>query len=87
MMRRLLLILGLWAAAGCGERKIEKKEPITLDQVPANVLKVAKEKLPDVKFERALRKPNGDYEVIGKTRSGKVREIDVKPDGTVTEIE
>ncbi len=87
MLRRMLAISALLVLVGCGEKKVEKKEPIALDQVPANVLKVAKDKLPDVKFERAMKKPNGDFEVIGKNKIGKVREIDIKPDGTVTEIE
>jgi len=87
MLRRMLTISALLVLVGCGEKKIEKKEPITLDQVPANVLKVAKEKLPDVKFERAQKMANGDFEVIGKHKSGKIREIEIKPDGTVVEIE
>ena len=84
---RALGLVTLLIVFGCAESKIEKKEPISLNQVPANILKVAKEKLPDVKFERAMKKPNGDIEVIGKSRNGKIREIDIKPDGTVTEIE
>lgn len=86
-MRRWMLFLALLVAVGCGGDDSRKKESIPLDQVPENVMKVAREKLPDVKFERARRKPNGEYEVIGKNKSGKVREIDIKPDGTVTEIE
>ena len=74
------------ALSGCAE-KPEQKSAIELKDVPPNVLKVAQEKLPDVKFERAMLKANGDYEVIGKNKTGKVREIDIKPDGTVTEIE
>lgn len=87
MLRRMLVILTLLAVVGCGGNKIEKKEPISLDQVPENVMKVAKEKLPDVKFEQALKKANGDFEVRGKNKAGKIREIDIKPDGTVVEIE
>lgn len=80
----LLVIIGI-AASGCSSEG--KKEPLALDKVPEPVMKVAKEKLPDVKFERALKKPNGEFEVIGKDKTGKVREIDITPDGTVTEIE
>ena len=65
----------------------EKLTSPLLKDVPPEVMKVAKEKLPDVTFERAMKKANGEYEVIGKNKSGKVREIDIKPDGTVTEIE
>jgi hypothetical protein len=70
---------------GCGGQ--EKKEPVPLDLVPETVMKVAKEKLPDVKFERAAKEPNGDYELIGKDKKGKTREIDISPSGQVTQIE
>ncbi|NBO93483.1 MAG: hypothetical protein EBV06_14400 [Planctomycetia bacterium] len=79
----VLLLFVFMGCSGGGQRPV----PITLDEVPESVMKVARQKLPDVKFERAMRKPNGEYEVIGKNKSGKVREIDIAPDGTVTEIE
>jgi hypothetical protein len=80
-----ILLLMLVLVIGCSGEK--KKEPVPLDQVPEKVLKVGKEKLPDVTFERAVRKPNGEYELIGKNKQGKVREIDITPSGEVTEIE
>ena len=79
----LALVLGL---VGCGE-SAGARENIPLDQVPENVMKVAKDNLPDITFDKAWRKKNGEYEVSGKDKKGKVREIDIKPDGTVTEIE
>lgn len=82
---RSVLMLVLVLAVGCGG--VGKKEAVALDQVPDNVMKVASEKLPDVKFDRAVRKPNGEYEIIGKNKDGKVREIDITPTGEVTEIE
>ncbi len=85
MRTTFVLALLLVLLAGCqGE---QKKEPVPLDQVPENVMKVGKEQLPDVTFERAMKKPNGDYEVIGKNKQGKVREIDITPSGQVTEVE
>jgi hypothetical protein len=84
-MRVVLMLVLAFAVIGCNSD--EKNVPVPLDQVPENVMKVAKEKLPDVKFEKAQKKPNGEFEVIGKDKTGKVREIDIKPDGTVTEIE
>ncbi|MGE3799243.1 MAG: hypothetical protein AB7G88_15550 [Thermomicrobiales bacterium] len=86
-MRHLLLLIVLLLAGCGGGPKIEKRTPITLDQIPPEVMKVAREKLSDVKFDRAWRKENGEYEIAGKNRNGKVREIDIRPDGTVTEIE
>jgi hypothetical protein len=79
-----LTLVGLVLVVGCSEKK---NEPVPLEKVPDNVMKVAKEKLTDVTFERAMRKPNGEYEVIGKNKQGKVREIDITPNGEVTEIE
>jgi hypothetical protein len=85
MRYALTVVLLLVLVVGCSGEK--KKEPIPLDQVPEKIMKVAKEKFPDVTFERAMREPNGDYEVIGKNKQGKVREIDISPAGEVTQIE
>ena len=70
---------------GCGSGA--KDQPIPLDQVPAEYQKAAKAKLPDVKFDRAVKKPNGEFEILGKTKEGKVMEIDIKPSGEVSEID
>jgi len=50
-------------------------------------MQVAREKLPGVTIETAWQLSNGMYEVRGKAKNGKVREIDINPDGTVVEIE
>ena len=84
-MRYAVMLVLLVLVVGCSSE--QKKEPVPLDQVPEKVMKVGKEKLPDVTFDRALKKPNGDYELIGKNKQGKVREIDITPSGEVTEIE
>ena len=82
------IIIGLSALAltGCGEKKAQKT-PMELKDVPPEIMKVAKEKLPGVTFDSAWKEPNGSYEVRGKDKSGKVREIDIKPDGTVEEVQ
>ena len=54
-MYRWFLTLAL-LVAGCGGTT-PTVQPIALDSVPENVMKVAREKLPDVKWERARRKP------------------------------
>ena len=86
-MRRLIPSAILFAIllVGCGKPAV--KEPIALDKVPDVVMKTAKEKLPGITFNRALLKPNGEYELFGKDAKGKVREIDITPEGVVTEIE
>ena len=73
---------------GCGEKDDddagEGKKPMPMDQVPASVLKTAKEAAPDLTFYAAYKdKFNGQdsIELKGKTKSGKIKEIEVSPDG------
>ena len=79
----------LLAAAGCGEA-FEKTEMVPIEKVPEPVMKVAREKLPGVKFYTAWTEKDGDktvYEVRGKSADGKTRDIKVSPDGTVREVD
>ena len=85
-MRSVVMMLALLLVVGCGEKK-PSGENVELEKVPEPVMKVAKEKLPDVKFEQAWKTPTGNYEVRGKNKNGKVRDIQVKPDGTVVEVD
>ena len=86
-MRRLLGVLAAAAlAAGCGEDR-GKFENVPLEKVPEPVMKSAKGALPDVTFDQSWKKPNGNYEVRGKTKTGKVRDVQVTPDGTVVEVD
>jgi hypothetical protein len=80
-----LAVLVLVFFVGCTQER--KKEAVPLDQIPEPVMKVAKDQLPGVKFERAVRKPNGEYEILGKDKQGKTREIDITPSGEVTELD
>ena len=75
--------------AGCGEA-FEKTEMVPIDKVPETVMKVAKEKLPGVKFDTAWTEKDGDktvYEVRGKSSDGKTRDIKISPDGSVLEVD
>ncbi len=79
----------LLLVAGCSEA-FEKTEMVPIDKVPEPVMKVAKEKLPGVKFDTAWTETEGDktvYEVRGKSADGKTRDIKVSPDGTVLEVD
>jgi hypothetical protein len=58
-----------------------------LEQVPEPFVKKARETLLDVKFDHARKLPNGNYEIRGKMRNGKVREVEVNPSCEVVEIE
>jgi hypothetical protein len=71
-------------AAGCGERQ---GELVPLDKVPEAFLKTAKEKLPEVTFDHARKLPNGNYEIRGKAKNGKVREVELNAAGEVVEVE
>lgn len=90
-MKNILLILSvlLLLVTGCGE-VFEQTEMVPIDKVPEIVMTVAKEKLPGVKFDTAWTEKDGDktvYEVRGKSKDGKTRDIKVTPEGTVLEVD
>jgi len=89
-MRATFLALTLAATGvgltGCGDVMVAKTA-IELKDVPPDILAVAKKTLPDVTFDTAWKKSNGHYEVRGKAKNGKVREVDIRPDGSVEEVE
>lgn len=76
---------------GCAKHeKVEQPELLSLEQVPETVMKAAREKLPDVRFDsawKAMEHGQEVYEVRGKTSTGKVFEVEVAPDGTVVAVE
>ena len=83
------MILVLAGLIGCGEI-FEQTEMVPIDKVPESVMKVAKEKLPGVKFDTAWTEKEGDkivYEVRGKSADGKTRDIKVSPSGEVLEVD
>jgi len=87
-MRALLFAVVLLFAAGCGSAGEGPKTPVKLEDVPAPAMKTAKEKAPEVvNFHEAYRKKDGVLEIRGKTKSGKVIEVEVKDDGTFVDIE
>ena len=79
----LLIVALLW---GCGPGGPDKTR-VDLADVPEAVMKTAREKLPDVTFTDAFRKADGVYEVRGRMKSGKIREVEVKPDGAFVEMD
>ena len=89
MRRTSILAVSLLATLGCGE-KGENDVPMPLDRVPPSVLKIAAEKLPGVKFDSAYRETKGGkevYELRGKTKEGKIRDLEVTADGKVLEVD
>jgi hypothetical protein len=83
-----LLVL-LLLVCGCGESG-ERVEPVPLDKLPPGSMEAAAKAVPGVQFDRARKtKLNGQdvYEIIGKDKRGKTREVGVSPEGKVMEIE
>jgi hypothetical protein len=70
---------------GCGQGP--KAEMVPLEDVPEKLMTVARDKLPEVNFEQAVKRPDGVYEIGGKDSRGKVREIELTEDGEIVEIE
>lgn len=73
-------------AAGCGEGR-QKLETLRLEDVPPDLMKIAQEQLPGVVFDTVWKKASGTLEIRGKAKNGKIREVDIRPDGTIEEVE
>ena len=71
----------LLALAGCGGKKVDKT-PLKMEEVPAEIQKVAKDNHPEVNFTEAY-KEGPNYELRGKNKAGKLIEIDITPEGKV----
>ena len=89
-MRRWCVIVALALSMfGCaGEDDDDgpgfSKQPMPPEEVPAVVMKTAKEAKPELTFYAAYKdKFNGQdsIELKGKTKSGKIKEIEVSPEG------
>jgi hypothetical protein len=84
-MRHLCFCVAVCFVVGCGGST--SGELVPLDKVPEGMLQTAKEKLPEVQFESALKRSDGSYEVRGKDKQGKVRDVEFSATGEVVEIE
>jgi uncharacterized membrane protein YkoI len=84
-----ILAGALLVSFGCGDTR-ENDVPIPFEKVPPELLKVAQEKFPDVKFDSAYKETKDGqevYEVRGKTKQGKIREVEVTADGKVLQVD
>jgi uncharacterized membrane protein YkoI len=89
MMKSLLALTLLMIASGC-ERKPQADQIVPLEQVPPKVMDAARKELPGYTFDTAYRlKIEGKdaYEVRGKDKKGKVREVEVSAAGEVVGVE
>ena len=72
---------------GCGSIGEGPKVQVKMEEVPPAALKTAQDKLPGMLFTEAFLKKDGTYEIRGKAKTGKVREVEVKADGTFIDLE
>lgn len=86
-MVRYLWSVVLAGLIGCGSAGEGPKVQVKMEDVPPAALKTAKEKIPGMAFTEAYLKKDGTYEIRGKTKTGKVREVEVKADGTFVDLE
>ncbi len=89
MMRIKTFAIVLLLVCGCGEGA-ETLEPVALDKLPSGSMEEATKALPDVKFDRARKiRLNGQdvFEIIGKDKRGKVREVEVSTSGKLIAVE
>ena len=87
MPKNFATIVMLSIFIGCGSIGEGPKVQVKMEEVPPAALKTAQDKLPGMVFTEAFLKKDGTYEVRGKTKTGKVREVEVKADGTFVELE
>lgn len=82
----MVLLTTLLFATGCESIGEQFKEPIALDKVPAEILTMAKEQLPDAEIYAAFTEVEDGqpvYEFRAKMKTGKIRELEITRDGKV----
>ncbi len=80
-----ILPCGCGAGDGDDDDVARTKEPIPLDQVPSAVLATAKQHEPNITWIAAAKdKYDGkdSIELKGKAKNGKIKELEIAPDGT-----
>jgi hypothetical protein len=89
MKRTVFALLLTLAAAGC-ENEPTSDQIIPIESVPPNVMEVARKQLPGFTFDTAYKikiQGKDSYEVRGKDKRGKIREVEVSATGEVIAIE
>ena len=84
-MRLLLLCVLSCIAIGCESKQGPKIVPF--EEVPPALLQRARQELPEVKFDSAVRRSDGGLEIRGKDAQGKLRDVEFSAKGDLTEVE
>ncbi|HVT28754.1 MAG TPA: hypothetical protein VHE81_12140, partial [Lacipirellulaceae bacterium] len=89
LMRRTFAFVALFASVlGCGKTAVPKpKEVVPIAQIPPPVMAAAQKREPTVTFNKVIKAPDGIYEVQGKTKVGKIIEVEVNEQGKVVKVE
>jgi uncharacterized membrane protein YkoI len=88
-MNRVLGIVLIFAL-GCASSQPQSDPIVPLDQVPPKVMEAARKQVPGYTFHTVYKmKIDGKeaYEVRGKDKHGKVREVEVSATGEVLAVE
>jgi hypothetical protein len=84
------LIFACGLASGCSSAPPQSDPVVPIDEVPPKVMDVARKELPGFTFDTVYKmKIEGKdaYEIRGKDRRGKVREVEVSAEGEVLAVE
>lgn len=84
---RALATLATFAACGCGAAQPTATTTMRIDEVPPAFMETARRELPGVDFNEVWVKKDGTLEIRGRAKNGKVREVEIRPDGSVEEVE
>lgn len=84
---RALVTLATIAACGCGPTQPASMTTMRIEEVPPAFMETARRELPGVDFNEVWVKKDGTLEIRGRAKNGKVREVEIRPDGSVEEIE
>lgn len=89
----MLICSSLGLFAGCdSETRGLARRPVEISDVPDDVMAAAKKKLPDVEFADGWKNLDKagklhSYEIRGRNKNGKIREVRVSPTGEILEVE
>jgi hypothetical protein len=83
-MRRLWWLV---LVMGCSSKEATPIVPVERAEVPAAVLKAAREKMPDVEFTKIWKTPQGTYDLSGRTKRGKIHQLEISPEGKIVEVD